>query len=382
MKILFPYLARWRSANRSRYHQLLTQLCLLGHEVLVLKAPPIALDDISAQDIPGLATELPLGLTLEQLEVSRPLEAFCRWHVPNSKLLKKGLIAISSASHVRRLIKERSIDVVLLYNLPQIQLLETVNCHVHFDLADDLVGMLKGEIGGFSRFGGLRTARRVLSRMIDRADTVSVASTILKEQIARPALLLPNGVDITELDRAAENLVRQSRPCVGFVGAFEYWVNFDLVLAVARRLPHVLFRLVGGGRRWTDVKNAVSRMGLGNVELPGAVPYERAMALAATMDVCLLPFTREPVSDAACPLKLFEYAALRKPIVSTSTLEVSRIGNGWITFADDEVAFAEAVDNLIAKPAMAADTGEDRTRGDRERARLARPRQPVCRLPG
>jgi len=251
-------------------------------------------------------------------------------------------------------VREHAVDLVLLYNLPQIQLLETVDCHVHFDLADDLVGMLKGEIGGFSQFGGLRTARRVLARMIDRANTVSVASAVLAEQIKSPALLLPNGVNISELDRIDRTLFRpRTGPCVGFVGAFEYWVNFDLVLRVAQRLPHVSFLLVGGGRRWVEVKNSVSRLGLRNVELPGAVPYERAMAMAASMDVCLLPFTRDPVSDAACPLKLFEYAALQKPIVSTSTREVRRIGEGWITFADEEAVFAEAVANLIANPHLA-----------------------------
>ena len=51
MKILFPYLARWHSANRSRYHQLLTRLCHLGHQVYVLTAPPMGINDISATDI-------------------------------------------------------------------------------------------------------------------------------------------------------------------------------------------------------------------------------------------------------------------------------------------------------------------------------------------
>jgi glycosyltransferase involved in cell wall biosynthesis len=354
VRILFPYLARWRSANRSRYHQLLTHLCALGHEVVVLNAPPIALDDISARDIAGAESELPSGMRLDELEVSASIRAFSGWFLPHTKLLKKGLIALSSGHQIRRLIHEHTIDVLLLYNLPQFRLVETVGCHVHFDLADDLVGMLSQESGTIAALGGLSAARRLLSRMVERAGTMSVASSVLQERVDRPAFLLPNGVDLNQIDRADGGVWNGRRPCAGFVGAFEYWIDFDLLLGVARQLPEVSFLLVGGGRRWAEIKSSIQRQGLKNVELTGSVPYRRAMDLAAAMDVCLLPFTRDAVSDAACPLKLFEYAALRKPVVSTTTLEVERIGRGWITFADTESSFADAVQTLMRDEARTA----------------------------
>ena len=60
MNILFPYLARWRSANWSRYHQLLTLLCRKGHRVYVLEPPPLP----SAQETnyTDLDVELPEGM--------------------------------------------------------------------------------------------------------------------------------------------------------------------------------------------------------------------------------------------------------------------------------------------------------------------------------
>jgi len=350
MRILFPYLARWRSANRSRYHQLLTHLCAQGHEVVVLNAPPIALDDISARDIAGSASELPAGMSLDELDAPPLVRAVCGWSIPHTKLLKKGLVALSSGRQIHRLVDQSKIDVLLLYNLPQFKLVDKVNCQVHFDVADDLVGMLQAESAIVARLGGIKAARHVLSRLIERANTVSVASSVLGERFGRSALLLPNGVDLVQIDRADGKVWNGKRPCAGFVGAFEYWVDFDLVLGAARRLPDVSFLLVGGGRRWHEVKARVEREGLQNVELTGSLPYQRAMDLAAAMDVCLLPFTRDSVSDAACPLKLFEYAALRKPIVSTRTLEVERIGRDWLTFADQESSFAEAVQAIIADP--------------------------------
>ncbi|MEO6724288.1 MAG: glycosyltransferase [Blastocatellia bacterium] len=371
MKILFPYLARWHSANRSRYHQLLLHLCAFGHQVHVLTAPPKALSDISATDIIGGNDDLPAGLTISELHAPNLLRRFWRVPVPGTKLLKKGLVSISSINQIRRFIAKEKIDVLMLYNLPQAPLLHLpglpklpklmdVDCRTHFDLADDLVAMMEVELGRVAKAGAMTAARSVQNHMIAKAGTVTVASSVLEEQIERNVLMLPNGADITDLDQADGSAwrARNKGPTVGFVGAFEYWVDFDLVQQAARALPLVTFLLVGGGRRWQTVKQQVEKLGLRNVKLTGAMPYQEAMNYVAGMDVCLLPFTRDAVSDGSCPLKLFEYAALRKPIVSTNTREVARIGQGWIAFADDPADFAAAIESFLTDERAATHAGE------------------------
>lgn len=360
MKILFPYLARWRSANRSRYHQLLTHLCEFGHQVYVLTAPPMALNDISANDIAGGNDASLQGLTINELHAPDALRSFWRMPVRRSKLLKKGLVSITSISQIRRFIGKEKIDVLLLYNLPQAPLLHLAECRTHFDLADDLVAMMQVELGVIAKAGAMLAAGAVQSHMIRQAGTVTVASSVLEEQINRDVLMLPNGADVAELDQVDGSVWRSQNqgPTVGFVGAFEYWVNFELILETAQRLPRVNFLLVGGGRRWQGVKHKVEKLGLTNVHLTGAMPYQQAMNHVAGMDVCLLPFTKDAVSDGSCPLKLFEYAALRKPIVSTKTHEVARIGQGWMSFADDAASFADAIEFFLADNRAAAHAGE------------------------
>lgn len=360
MKILFPYLARWRSANRSRYHQLLTHLCQLGHQVYVLTAPPMALNDISATDMQGSAEALPDGLTVSELYAPKALRSFWRVPLPKTKLLKKGLVSLTSLDQLRRFVASEKIDVMLLYNLPQVPLLHLAECRTHFDLADDLVAMMRVEHSLLARHGGMKVGRAVQNHMINKAGTITVASSVLKEQIRRPVLMLPNGADVAELDQADGRAwrARGLGPTVGFVGAFEYWVDFELVLRVAQRLPHVTFLLVGGGRRWETVRNEVDKRHLTNVHLTGPAPYQQAMDYVAGMDVCLLPFLRDAVSDGSCPLKLFEYAALRRPIVSTPTREVGRIGQGWITFADNAPDFAAAIESFLTNRRAAEHAGE------------------------
>lgn len=320
----------------------------------------MALNDISANDISGSYDVLPQGLTISELHAPDSLRRFWRMPVRRSKVLKKGLLSVTSISQIRRFIDREKIDVLLLYNLPQIAMMRQAECRTHFDLADDLVAMMEVELGVIAKAGAMAAASAVQNHMIDRAATVTVASSVLQEKINRDVLMLPNGADVAELDQIDDRYWRLHRtgPTVGFVGAFEYWVNFDLILQAAQRLPHVTFLLVGNGRRWKDVNYAIEKFNLRNVHLTGAKPYQEAMSYVAGMDVCLLPFTNDAVSDGSCPLKLFEYATLRKPIVSTNTREVNRIGQGWISFADEAGDFAAAIESLLADKRSSLHAGE------------------------
>ncbi|MGA1369377.1 MAG: glycosyltransferase [Blastocatellia bacterium] len=370
MKILFPYLARWHSANRSRYHQLLTHLCQRGHQVFLLTAPPMAIGDIS-QDLPArnrLPTiaphpPLPEGMSLDEIHGPPPLDRFWQWGGPQTKLLKKGVLALASIPQIRRTLREKKIDLLFLYNLPQVPLLDLVDCPVHFDLADDLVAMMEGEGRTLFRWGGRQAASAVQTRMLEKATTVTVASQVLAEQVNRRTLFLPNGADLIELDQIPSPQPQEMdpwgigplpRPVIGFVGAFEYWVDLELVLAVATRLPEMAFLLVGGGRRLAELQRRIQELQLRNVHLTGPQPYSLAMQAVRRMDVCLLPFTHSAVSDGSCPLKLFEYAALRRPIVSTTTTEVGRLGEGWVFFADQPEEVAATLQRILTDSSTTA----------------------------
>ena len=89
---------------------------------------------------------------------------------------------------------------------------------------------------------------------------------------------------------------------------------------------------------------------LTNVVLSGLVAYPTGLDYIAAMDVCLIPFKRTPVSDGACPLKLFEYAALKKPIISTSCIEIRRLGKEFVIFADTPSEFVAALRRIPNRP--------------------------------
>jgi glycosyltransferase involved in cell wall biosynthesis len=143
---------------------------------------------------------------------------------------------------------------------------------------------------------------------------------------------------------------RYPGPIVGYLGAFEYFVDMDPVLSAAARLPEVTFLLVGGGRDLESVRRLARQASLENVVLPGPVSHRIGLDYVAAMDVCLIPFKRGPVADGACPLKLFEYAALRKPVISIRTAEVMRIAGDYVLFADTADELCQAINELLSTP--------------------------------
>ena len=56
---------------------------------------------------------------------------------------------------------------------------------------------------------------------------------------------------------------------------------------------------------------------MSNVHFPGCQPSTRVPAWVAGFDACILPYALDTRARHSSPLKLYEYAAAGKPIVST-----------------------------------------------------------------
>jgi len=102
---------------------------------------------------------------------------------------------------------------------------------------------------------------------------------------------------------------------VGFVGAVVLdWVDLGLLARTARALPEARFAVVGPAPMDGSLKELRE---VANVRLLGPKPHHEIPAWIKAMDVCLIPFKRNELAQAADPIKLYEYCALGKPVVST-----------------------------------------------------------------
>ncbi len=358
MHILFPYLARYKAVNWTRYHHLFGQLAEMGHRITVLQPPPAELGETNFLEID---IDLPEGIRL--LDVPMPGWIWNRdW--PLDKLVKKGSYGLKCRGNVERILAQDPPDALLTYNLPQAGLLRlpplTGRKLVRvFDLADDYEAMLETELGRFAVGPLLWQGRRTLNRMMDDADLVlSISHCLAEDYPDRRIEVLPNGVDFARFDGVAQEAAQTGdadrRPVIGYLGAFEYFIDFDLILKVAARLPEYTFRLVGTGRDFDRVLEKASLMGLNNVEMPGPVPFDQVPAEIAAMDVCLNTFVPIPISHKASPMKLFEYLAMGKPVLTTDLDEVRRYEASFLYTVTNPTEAAVALRDIIEDPASSA----------------------------
>jgi len=148
-----------------------------------------------------------------------------------------------------------------------------------------------------------------------------------------------------ERDRSLpEDLSGLPRPLVGFIGGIDSH-TFDpaLFLEVAGRVDDANFFLVGAcslPEGWCE---------LPNVYLLGQKPYERVAEYMAAADVLIMPWNQNEWIRACNPVKLKEYLAAGRPVVTTGFYELKHYPD-VTRVADGASAFAGAVREAIAAP--------------------------------
>ncbi len=168
-------------------------------------------------------------------------------------------------------------------------------------------------------------ASRYFERLVSEADAGIAVSQALARKLHDVGLgrvyVLSNGVDNELLVRAAEgppppDIRAMGHPLIGYAGAIAPWFDFELLDTLASSLPHATIVLVGPVFR--DVEARLRRLlsSRANVRYLGLKPHDELGAYLAAMDVCLIPLALNPLMAAANPNKLYEYAALGKPIVT------------------------------------------------------------------
>ncbi|HEX6583955.1 MAG TPA: glycosyltransferase [Thermoleophilaceae bacterium] len=221
----------------------------------------------------------------------------------------------------------------------------------------------------FESFAGVDGPRiEALDRGLKRrADLTLFCSTLLYEEEradCRHAMFVDHGVDYERFAAAGRGELPEPgdtrslpRPRVGFVGSIEpHTLDPKLVVEVAQLLPNVHFVLVGES---TLPKETFA---LPNVSLLGKRPYERVAAYMAACDVLIMPWTRSPWIEACNPVKLKEYLAVGRPIVTTPFRELERYAE-HVRVASDAPSFVRAVEESLARPGDAA-AGRARVRRD------------------
>jgi glycosyltransferase involved in cell wall biosynthesis len=209
---------------------------------------------------------------------------------------------------------------------------------------------------------GFSTARRKMTGaeeiLLAEADLVVVSSGALEQGARKKTdriLVLRNGCDFEHFAAISLSGDERSheRPVIGYYGAIADWFDSRLVASLAKRRPEWNFILVGS----TYDGDLFPLAGLPNISLPGEQAYETIPDWLARFDVAIIPFRRNPLTEATNPVKVYEMLAGGKPVVSVPIPEVAalapmvRLASGVDEFEREiEAALAERGDpGAIAK---------------------------------
>lgn len=154
------------------------------------------------------------------------------------------------------------------------------------------------------------------SELVQRADLVMTASqTLALKHAGRNTQLLSHGVDTalfsTPVPRAAD-LPNDGRPIAGFYGSISEWLDIDLLAQTIARCPDWHFVFIGKA-----VVNIDRLRCFDNVHFLGERPHAALPSYSQHWDASLLPFANNAQIRACNPLKLREYLATGRPVVST-----------------------------------------------------------------
>jgi uncharacterized SAM-binding protein YcdF (DUF218 family)/glycosyltransferase involved in cell wall biosynthesis len=206
-------------------------------------------------------------------------------------------------------------------------------------------------------------ARRIVDseeRLFREADLVFVTSEKLRQRAARSSNrvhLFPFGVNLESFRtvRASaaslpDDLAALPRPVAGYVGGLHQWLDQDLLVEVARRLPDVTFALVGPAQ--VDVSKLER---LPNMKLFGQRSHADVPRYVKGFDVGLVPYRIAEYTANVYPTKLNEYLAMGTPVVATDLAEIRRFNvehGPTVRVAADADAYAMAIrESLVPAPA-------------------------------
>jgi glycosyltransferase involved in cell wall biosynthesis len=195
--------------------------------------------------------------------------------------------------------------------------------------AEGLVGRLKEEksiyycADEYSEFTGYskKLVKELEEELLKKVDLVLVVSDKLfqtKKEYNPNIFLIPHGVEFDHFSKynqtSAElptDIKYVKKPVIGYYGLIRDWIDFELLEKIAQRKD---WSLVLIGPTSVDISKIQVKE---NMHFLGPKDYKDLPLYLQSFDVCIIPYKLTEVTINARPLKLFEYLASGKPVVST-----------------------------------------------------------------
>jgi teichuronic acid biosynthesis glycosyltransferase TuaH len=328
-----------------RRHQLLLHEISRRHpecRILFVESParltlPRRLHDLAVR---------PVADAVSKVRIVRPLPEWTRASRASNDAFE--------AAQLRRALAAVGIEKPLLWTKASrsIGLLDRLPlAGVVYDLTDDWAAAIE------SRPERRRRLREEMEQLGRRADVVFACSRALAESASQwndSTHHLPNAVEPPgPSSPVPPELERLPRPIFGYAGTLhESRLDIDLVVAAAKARPGTTFAFLGPDLLTRGARRQL--FSLPNTRYLGVQPHQLVRAYLEGFDLCLIPHRVTEFTRSLDPLKVYEYLAAGRPIVSTPLPVAAGLA--------EHLTYARSADELVAlaERELAADGPERR----------------------
>ncbi len=127
----------------------------------------------------------------------------------------------------------------------------------------------------------------------------------------------------------------QYRLC--YIGTISEWMDNELLLESCERLSNIQYKMIGP---------AVKRVECERIQYAGPIEHEKLQEAVADCDCLVMPFVVNDIVLSVDPVKLYEYIAFGKCIISVYYPEVERFGD-FVYFYHNKEEYVELLQELI-----------------------------------
>jgi glycosyltransferase involved in cell wall biosynthesis len=184
---------------------------------------------------------------------------------------------------------------------------------------------------------------------LKEADAVVTSSQTLfekKTKFAQRGFLVKNGVDFDLFyQNSTIKTSDNQQKTIGYLGSIDERLDYDLLEQTITAMPECRFIFVG---RVIDTEGGARLSKLPNVDMKGSQPPKTLPNWVAQFDACLIPFLKNDLTAGIYPLKINEYLACGKPVVTTRFSDLSDF-EGVVEIADTTAEFVHLVKKVISE---------------------------------
>ncbi|MDD5590364.1 MAG: glycosyltransferase family 4 protein [Dehalococcoidales bacterium] len=365
MNILFVHEVDWLKKVVLEFHNLSEALSLLNHHVYAIDYESmwqrngyVGPGSLKTKEINGCSRAIPgASVTLR-----RP--GFIR--IPGLSRLSAG---ITHYREIQRTIKEKGIDVIVLYSVPT-NGLQTIH--------------LAGKFGIPVVFRSID----ILHRLVPNTALCPLTRTMERKVYSRADLVLPNtprylqyvlgmgavesrvklilmpidtsifhpSIDCSEI-RRKWGFTEQDR-IILFIGTLFQFSGLDgFIRSFARVIenaPDARLIIVGDGPQQPYLEKIIIELGLeGRIIITGFQPYPTMPQFINLADVCINTFLNTDATRDIFPGKIVQYIACGRPVVATPLPGITTLLPGeshGVVYADSSDDMAKEVVGLLRSP--------------------------------